>query len=246
MLAALEKLKDLAARQKTITTLVLSRMLGTLEAEFEDLVPSHYSKVPFKAGKTYFNQAEKLNYFKLTGYLTFLKAWIVEAEKLGWDPGIIKNMRRAFFYTDHVCLQMLAGLNDRVYVGKLMEEARKMSVVVMYSKEATQAYKDTLKLDSIAPVPRGKFWNALVMLDNHLCASCPVWPDDYTECDTYKLFIDQEVDFVQEAPGPGICPYCRYAETDCRLCGRYHKQCEKTRESRLEEGRCRDFIPRKK
>lgn len=274
MLSALEVLKTLCGKQKSVSTPVLSRLLGTLETEVEDretawevrlkekdeeakglmeshkkqldeLVPSCFSKEPFKQGKTYLNNSEKIDYYKLIAFNSFLKNYAQEVEGRGWNHDFIKQLRRAFFYTELAANQVMYSL-DKTFRDKIIKESSRMTIVAMYSQEALDAYKKTLALDSMAPVPREMFYNALVMLDEKLCAGCPVWPGDFSECSTYKLFIDQEIDVIQDDPAPGICPFSRYEETDCRLCARYHKKCEATRERRMDGNRCRDFSPKPK
>lgn len=274
MLSAPEVLKTLCGKQKSVSTPVLSRLLGTLEAEVEaretawevrlkekdeeakglmeshkkqldDLVPSCFSKEPFKQGKTYLNNSEKIDYYKLIAFNSFLKNYAQEVEGRGWNHDFIKQLRRAFFYTELAANQVMYSL-DKTFRDKIIKESSRMSIVAMYSNEARAAYKETPALDSNVPVPREMFYNALVMLDENLCAGCPVWPGDFSECSTYKLFIDQEIDVIQDDPAPGICPFSRYEETDCRLCARYHKKCEATRERRMDGNRCRDFSPKPK
>lgn len=245
MLAALETLKDLASRQKSISTPVLSRLLGTLEGEIEALVPSSFPRAPFKTGKTYLNNAEKMDYYKLVSFNSFLKDWGADVERRGWDKQLVANLKRAFFYTEMAVNQIMNSL-DPAFRNRLLSESGRMSIVAMYSRDALDEYKKTLALDSNIPVPREKFYEALLMLDVHLCAACPRWPETFITCPVYDVFVEHEVDVVQDSPPPGICPFSRYEETDCALCGKYHKQCEKTREKRLDGSRCRDFIPRAK
>lgn len=275
MLATLQVLRNVATNQKSVSTPVLSRMLETLETEIEDrlqakddelkavfaehekeleahkqqmadLVPSSFSRAPFRpGGKSYLNNAEKMDFYKLIAFNSFMKNYAQELKRRGWDPGLIKQLNRAFFYSDLACSQVMTNI-DPTFIDKILTESSRMSIVAMYSKEALQEYKETLALDSNVPVPREMFYNALVMLDENLCAGCPVWPGDFSECSTYKLFIDQEIDVIQDDPAPGICPFSRYEETDCRLCARYHKKCEATRERRMDGNRCRDFSPKPK
>lgn len=215
-----------------------------MEAQKEDLVPSQASPEPFKPGKTYLNNAEKLNFYKLVGFNSFLKAFAQDVKGRGWDAGLVKQLEQGFLYTEAVAKQIIRSLDVEI-TKKIMSESKKMSIVAMYSRDALDAYKKTLELDSRVPVTRELLSDALLALDEVLCTKCPRWPEDFADCPVYKMYIELEIDVVQDSPAPGICPFSRYEETDCRLCDRYHKKCEATRASRLDGTRCRDFKPRR-
>ncbi|NTW04550.1 MAG: hypothetical protein HGA27_00345 [Peptococcaceae bacterium] len=205
-MSAIDELVYIVETQKTVRTSVLASLLYRLEREKE--VPGDYSREPFKMGKRYLNNSEKIDYYKMVAFNDFLERWRDNAKQYGWSAEVLKRIELASKMIDQAINQIMYGL-DPSFVGRILSESKKYSVITMYHDQAMREFREVQLVDDVAVVNRDLFNEALLLMDTEVCLECNVEDGSFTGCKVFKLFIDQDIDVIQDSPPSGVCPFSR-------------------------------------
>ena len=154
--------------------------------------------------KRYLNKAEKETCLVLAALQTYLENFI-ETPSTIKTPTVLKYARSARTFTRKTLEAILEPLDPDEII-KVTKESRKMEVVACYTREALRQHERIKEMNAITALDTEDFLH-IVEQAVCICQECEKAGKDADTCELRRVFIQQDIQVLDEGAPPGKCPY---------------------------------------
>jgi hypothetical protein len=154
--------------------------------------------------KRYLNKAEKETCLVLAALQAYLETFVEKPSTIK-TPTVLKNARTARTFIRKTLEAILEPLDPDEIV-KVTKESKKMEVVACYTREALRQHERVKEMNTVTTLDTEDF---LYIVEQAvcICQECEKAEKDADTCELRRVFIQQDIQVLDETAPPGKCPY---------------------------------------